>query len=205
MVPTSVLHYGSTDVGAELRERTGGSGPDGCIEAVGQEAHTYGPEYLYDKVKQQLRLENDRPPAIREAIMACRKGGSVFSLGVFAGLVDKFPLGALMNKGLTLRGAQQHGQRYVPMLLDRIARGEISTSHLATHVMSLDEGPHGYDLFKNKEDGCVRAVFQPTGAPTLTRTYCAPDEEGYLNLTVRPLREGVQDLRLSWFALLCRG
>jgi threonine dehydrogenase-like Zn-dependent dehydrogenase len=93
--------------------------------------------------------------------MACRKGGSVFSLGVFAGLVDKFPLGALMNKGLTLRGAQQHGQRYLPMLLDRIARGEIATSHLATHVMSLDEGPRGYDMFKNKEDGCVRAVFRP--------------------------------------------
>ena len=85
----------------------------------------------------------------------------MFSLGVFAGLVDKFPLGALMNKGLTLRGAQQHGQRYVPMLLDRIARGEITTSHLATHVMSLDDGPHGYDLFKHKQDGCVRAVFRP--------------------------------------------
>jgi threonine dehydrogenase-like Zn-dependent dehydrogenase len=160
-IGAETLDYSSTDVGAELRERTGGRGPDVCIEAVGQEAHTYGPEYLYDKVKQQLRLENDRPPAIREAIMACRKGGSVFSLGVFAGLVDKFPLGALMNKGLTLRGAQQHGQRYVPELLDRIARGEISTSHLATHVMSLDEGPRGYDMFKNKEDGCVRAVFRP--------------------------------------------
>ncbi len=160
-VGAETIDYSATDVGAELRERTGGRGPDVCIEAVGQESHTTGPAYLYDQVKQQLRLENDRPIAIREAIMACRKGGSVFSLGVFAGLVDKFPLGALMNKGLTLRGAQQHGQRYVPMLLDRIARGEITTSHLATHVMSLDEGPHGYDLFKNKEDGCVRAVFQP--------------------------------------------
>lgn len=160
-VGAETLDYSRTDVGAELRERTGGRGPDVCIEAVGQEAHTYGPEYLYDKVKQQLRLENDRPIAIREAIMACRKGGSVFSLGVFAGLVDKFPLGALMNKGLTLRGAQQHGQRYLPMLLDRMAEGEITTSHLATHVLSLDDGPHGYDIFKNKEDGCVRAVFQP--------------------------------------------
>ncbi|MBP2366777.1 hypothetical protein [Pseudonocardia parietis] len=93
--------------------------------------------------------------------MACRKGGSVFSLGVFAGLVDKFPLGALMNKGLTLRGAQQHGQRYLPMLLDRMSRGEITTSHLATHVMSLDEGPRGYDIFKRKQDGCGRSVFQP--------------------------------------------
>lgn len=160
-IGAETLDYSRADVGAGLRERTGGRGPDVCIEAVGQEAHTYGPEYLYDKVKQQLRLENDRPIAIREAIIACRKGGSVFSLGVFAGLVDKFPLGALMNKGLTLRGAQQHGQRYLPMLLDRMARGEITTSHLATHVMSLDDGPRGYDIFKNKQEGCVRAVFQP--------------------------------------------
>jgi threonine dehydrogenase-like Zn-dependent dehydrogenase len=95
--------------------------------------------------------------------MACRKGGSVFVLGVFAGLSDKFPLGALMNKGLTLRGAQMHGQRYIPMLLERMVNGELKTDHLATHVMSLDEGPRGYDMFKNKEDGCVRAVFEPHG------------------------------------------
>ncbi|MEU7399572.1 glutathione-dependent formaldehyde dehydrogenase, partial [Streptomyces albogriseolus] len=92
----------------------------------------------------------------------CRKGGSVFVLGVFAGLVDKFPLGAVMNKGLTLRGAQQHGQRYIPMLLERMARGELVTEHLATHTMSLDEAPRGYEMFKKKIDGCVRAVFQPT-------------------------------------------
>ena len=92
---------------------------------------------------------------------ACRKGGSVFCLGVFGGVVDKFPLGAVMNKGLTLRGAQQHGQRYIPMLLDRIATGELPTRHLATHPMRLDDGPTGYRMFKQKEDGCVRAVFRP--------------------------------------------
>jgi threonine dehydrogenase-like Zn-dependent dehydrogenase len=155
------LNYERVDVGAALREATGGRGPDVCIEAVGTEAHSNGPQYLYDQVKSKLKLETDRPIAVREAIHNCRKGGSVFVLGVFAGMVDKFPLGALMNKGLTLRSAQQHGQRYIPMLLDRIAAGELSTKHLATHVLPLDEGPKGYELFKNKEDGCVRAVFRP--------------------------------------------
>jgi threonine dehydrogenase-like Zn-dependent dehydrogenase len=155
------INYADTDVQAELRERTGGRGPDVCIEAVGMEAHSYGPQYLYDQAKQQLRLQSDRPIAVREAIHACRKGGSIFVLGVFGGLSDKFPLGALMNKGLTLRGAQQHGQRYIPMLLDRIASGELHTRHLATHQMTLDEAPHGYEMFKFKQDGCVRAVFRP--------------------------------------------
>ena len=155
------IDYTKTDVTAELKERSGGRGPDVCIEAVGMEAHSAGPDFLYDQAKQQLRLQTDRPTAIREAIYACRKGGSVFCLGVFAGAVDKFPLGAVMNKGLTLRGAQQHGQRYIPMLLDRIATGELPTRHLATHPMRLDDGPTGYRMFKRKEDGCVRAVFRP--------------------------------------------
>ncbi|WP_410651451.1 zinc-dependent alcohol dehydrogenase [Amycolatopsis sp. cmx-4-54] len=155
------LDYENTDVGAALREATGGRGPDVCIEAVGCEAHSFGPQHVYDQVKSKLKLETDRPIAVREAIHNCRKGGTVFVLGVFAGFVDKFPLGAVMNKGLTLRGAQQHGQRYIPMLLDRLAKGELSTGHLATHVLPLDDAPHGYDLFKNKKDGCVRAVFRP--------------------------------------------
>ena len=155
------LNYERVDVGAALREATGGRGPDVCIEAVGCEAHSPGPQYLYDQVKSKLKLETDRPIAVREAIHNCRKGGSVFVLGVFSGMVDKFPLGALMNKGLTLRGAQQHGQRYIPMLLDRIAAGELATKHLATHVLPLEEGAKGYQLFKDKEDGCVRSVFRP--------------------------------------------
>ena len=162
-IGAEIIDYTATDVGAELRERTGGRGPDVCIEAVGMEAHTPGPEHAYDKTKQRLRLQTDRPAAVREAVYACRKGGSIFVLGVFGGVVDKFPLGALMNKGLTLRGAQMHGQRYIPMLLDRIAAGELRTRHLATHRMPLDDAPHAYDLFKHKKDGCVRAVILPPG------------------------------------------
>ena len=127
------------------------------------EARSNGPQFLYDQVKQQLRMQTGRPLAVRDAIYNCRKGGSVFVLGVFAAAVDKFPLGAAMNKGLTLRGAQQHGQRYIPMLLERMARDELVTEHLATHVMPLDQGPEGYAMFKDKSDGCVRAVFLPNG------------------------------------------
>lgn len=160
-IGAEAIDYRTTDVQAELRERSGGRGPDVCIEAVGLEAHSTGPAYVYDRAKQQLRMQTDRPTAVREAIMACRKGGSVFVLGVFGGWVDKFPLGALMNKGLTLRAAQQHGHRYIPMLLERMARGELETAFLATHVMPLEDDPRGYEMFKNKEDGCVRAVFRP--------------------------------------------
>ncbi|MFI5844730.1 zinc-dependent alcohol dehydrogenase [Catenuloplanes sp. NPDC051500] len=155
------LNYTRDDIGSALLEATGGRGPDVCIEAVGMEAHRPGPQHAYDQVKQQLRLQTDRPSAVREAIYQARKGGSVFVLGVYAGFVDKFPLGALMNKGLTVRGAQMHGQRYIPMLLERMARGELVTEYLATHVMPLARGPEGYRMFKDKEDGCVRAVFEP--------------------------------------------
>lgn len=161
-IGAEVINYEETDVQAELRERSGGRGPDVCIEAVGLEAHARGPQYRIEQAKQQTRvLQTDRGDALRDAIIACRKGGTVFDLGVFVGLVDKFPMGALMNKGLTLRGAQQHGERYIPMLLERMAKGELKTAHLMTHPMALDEGVKGYDLFKNKKDNCVRAVFKP--------------------------------------------
>ncbi|WP_222268437.1 zinc-dependent alcohol dehydrogenase [Modestobacter marinus] len=162
-VGAETIDYSATDVLVELREQTGGRGPDICIEAVGMEAHTPGAHGVYDQVKQQLRLQTDRPAAVREAILACRKGGSVFVLGVFAAAVDKFPLGAIMNKGLTLRGAQVHGQRFTPRILEHMARGELVTEHLATHVLPLDEAPRGYQMFKDKADGCVRAVFTPNG------------------------------------------
>jgi threonine dehydrogenase-like Zn-dependent dehydrogenase len=160
-VGAETIDYTSTDVLADLRERTGGRGPDVCIEAVGMEAHSPGVHGVYDQVKQQLRLQTDRPSAVREAILACRKGGSVFVLGVFAAMVDKFPLGAMMNKGLTVRGAQVHGQRYTPRILQHMARGELVTEHLATHVLPLAQAPQGYQMFKDKTDGCVRAVFEP--------------------------------------------
>jgi threonine dehydrogenase-like Zn-dependent dehydrogenase len=162
-IGAETLDYTLTSVVAELKAMTGGRGPDVCSEAVGMEAHSNDPSSLYDQVKQQLRLQTDRPTAVREAIYACRKGGTVFTLGVFAGLVDKVPLGAVMNKALTLRGAQQHGHRYIPRILEGMRTGEIRTEHLATHTLPLEEGPKGYDMFKNKEDGCVRAVFQPNG------------------------------------------
>ncbi|MGL5930543.1 MAG: zinc-dependent alcohol dehydrogenase [Dermatophilaceae bacterium] len=163
VIGAETLDYSATSVPAELRELTGGRGPDVCIEAVGMEAHSTGPAYLYDQVKQQLRMQTDRPTAVREAVLSCRKGGSVFVLGVFGGIVDKFPLGAVMNKGLTVRGAQMHGQRYIPRILERMARGEIVTRHLATHLLSLEDGPSGYRAFKEKTDGCIRAVFLPHG------------------------------------------
>lgn len=161
VIGAETINYEGDSVAASLRERTGGRGPDICIEAVGMESDSPGPQYFYDKVKQQLRLESDRGIAIRDAIHACRKGGAVFILGVYGGLVDKFPLGAVMNKNLTLRGSQQHGHRYIPEILSRMARGEVKTAHLATHVMPLSKAPDGYRMFKAKDDGCVRAVFQP--------------------------------------------
>jgi threonine dehydrogenase-like Zn-dependent dehydrogenase len=157
------LDYTGTDVDVALRELTGGRGPDVCIEAVGMEAHAKGPQFAFDRTKQALRLQTDRSAALRQAVHACRKGGTVSILGVFGGVLDKFPLGAAMNKGLTFRMGQQHGQRYIPMLLDRMAAGEISTAHLATHPMPLEEGPEGYRMFQEKDDGCVRAVFLPHG------------------------------------------
>ncbi len=155
------IDYAETDVLDALREMTSGRGPDACVEAVGMEAHGPRPVYAYNKIKQVLRLQTGRPTAVREAIMACRKGGTVSIVGVFAGLVDKFPLGAAMNKALTLRMGQQPGQRYIPMLLDRIAAGEIDPGYLATHPMPLSEGVAGYRMFEKKQDGCLRAVFQP--------------------------------------------
>ncbi|WP_447646228.1 zinc-dependent alcohol dehydrogenase [Nocardioides zeae] len=143
-----------------LRDLTGGRGPDACIEAVGMEAQGRGLQGAYDKVKQAVRLETDRATPLREAVMACRKGGTVAVIGVW-GLLDKFPMGAVMNKGLTLRSAQQHGQAYVPTLLEHVASGALRTDLLATHVMPLEQGPQGYAMFKDKTDGCVRAVFAP--------------------------------------------
>ena len=155
------INYAEVDSVLDLlKEMTAGRGPDACIEAVGMEAHGTGAQYAYDRVKQALRLETDRGTALREAILACRKGGTLSVIGVY-GLMDKFPMGAIMNKGLTMRTAQQHGQAYVPRLLEHAARGELDPSYLATHRFPLEDAPKGYDMFKHKTDGCVRAVFTP--------------------------------------------
>ncbi len=160
-VGAETIDYTDSDSTLEqLREMTGGRGPDACIEAVGMEAHGTGPQYAYDRVKQALHLQTDRGSALREAIVACRKGGTLSVVGVY-GAIDKFPLGVIINKGLTMRAAQQHGQRYMPRMMEHLQRGELDTSFLVTHRMSLEESPRGYEIFKNKEDGCVRAVFAP--------------------------------------------
>jgi threonine dehydrogenase-like Zn-dependent dehydrogenase len=155
------INYMEVDSVVEtLKEMTGGRGPDACIEAVGMEAHGTGFQYAYDRAKQVLHLHTDRGQALREAIVACRKGGILSMIGVY-GLMDKFPIGVLMNKGMTLRTAQQHGQRYVPRLLEHVQRGELDPSFLITHRMPLENAVRGYDMFKHKTDGCVRVAFIP--------------------------------------------
>jgi threonine dehydrogenase-like Zn-dependent dehydrogenase len=159
-VGAETLNYTEVTVLEALQDMTGGRGPDACIDAVGMEAHGTGIGYAYDRAKQALRLETDRGTALREAIMACRKGGTLSILGVY-GLMDKFPIGTIINKGMTVRTAQQHGQKYVPRLLDHAVRGELDPSFLVTHRFSLEDSPKGYEMFKHKEDGCVRSVFIP--------------------------------------------
>lgn len=160
-VGSETINYAEVDSVLDvLQDMTGGRGPDSCIDAVGMEAHGTTLQYRYDRVKQALRLHTDRGDAIREAIMACRKGGTLSILGVY-GVMDKFPLGVMMNKGLTVRTAQQHGQAYVPRLLEHTVKGELDASFLATHRFSLEDSPTGYQTFKEKQDGCIRVVFTP--------------------------------------------
>jgi threonine dehydrogenase-like Zn-dependent dehydrogenase len=160
-VGAETIDYTQVDSVPEvLKEMTGGRGPDACIDAVGMEAHGTGLQYAYDRAKQLAHLHTDRGEALREAIKACRKGGTLSILGVY-GVMDKFPIGVIMNKGMTVRTAQQHGQAYMGRLLEHAAKGELNPSYLATHKFTLEDGPKGYAMFKHKTDGCVRAVFTP--------------------------------------------
>lgn len=154
-----ILNYEEIDVLEALKEMTGGRGPDACIDAVGMESHGLGVSYLYDKVKQGLMLESDRPQVLREAIYACRKGGVISIVGYYSGVIDKFPMGAALNKALRFRMGLQDGQRDVPRLLEHIRKGELDPSYLITHRMTLAEAPRGYEMFKHKTDHCVRVVF----------------------------------------------
>ena len=147
------------DIVEALRELTGGRGPDACIDAVGMEAHGVGPEWWYDRTKQAVRAESGRPIALRQAIMACRKGGTVSIPGVYGGIVDKIPMGALMNKGLTVRAGQTHVQRYTRPLLERIERGEIDPSFVISHRLPLEDAPRGYGIFAEKMDDCTKVVL----------------------------------------------
>jgi len=156
------LDYETVDsVPEALKELTGGRGPDACIDAVGLEAHYHGPAYAYDRVKQAMRLESERPFALREAIMSCRNGGIISVIGVYGGLVDKFPIGAVMNRGLTIKSGQCHVQRYMRPLLERILNGEIEPTFIVTHKLPLSEATRGYDIFKNKKEDCLKVVLKP--------------------------------------------
>ena len=155
------INYEEVDSVLEvLHQMTGGRGPDACIDAVGMEAHGEGIDYAVDRAKQALRIQTDRGSALRQAIVACRKGGILSILGVY-GVMDSFPLGVIMNKGLTVRTAQQHGQAYVPRLLELAQSGQLDASYMATHRFSLEDAPRGYEMFRSKEDGIIRAVFAP--------------------------------------------
>jgi len=154
------INYEDANVLEVLEDITAGRGPDACIDAVGLEAHSdFGPLQLYDRVKQAVRLETDRGPALREAIMACRNGGVVSVAGVYGGLMDKFPIGSLMNRSIIFRAGQCHVQRYTRPLLERIERGEIDPSFVITHHAPLERAPVGYEVFKNKQDNCVKVVL----------------------------------------------
>jgi threonine dehydrogenase-like Zn-dependent dehydrogenase len=142
-----------------LKEMTGGRGPDACIDAVGMEAHSEGLQYAYDRVKQAVRLESDRPIALREAVMACRNGGVVSVPGVYGGLIDKFPMGVVMNRGLTIRSGQTHVHRYMRPLLDRIQNDEIDPSEIITHRMPLADAAKGYKMFMDRDDECEKVVL----------------------------------------------
>jgi len=158
----TTVNFDDEDVRSTLLELTGGRGPDKCIDAVGLEAtHGAAHIHLYDKVKQAVRSETDRPHVLRQAILSCRSGGIVSVIGVYGGFVDKFPAGAWMNRSLTLRTGQCHVQRYMRPLLERIERGELDPTRIITHRLPLAEAPQGYDMFKNKKDGCEKVVLTP--------------------------------------------
>jgi threonine dehydrogenase-like Zn-dependent dehydrogenase len=156
-----MIDYEETDTYDMLMQLTGGRGPDSCMDAVGLEAHMSGSLYYYDRIKQAVMSESDRPIALRQAIMACRNGGTVSVPGVYGGLIDKMPMGAVVNKALTIKTGQTHVQRYFKPLLERIANGDIDPSFVVTHRMKLDEAPHGFDIFNRKQEGCIKIVLTP--------------------------------------------
>jgi threonine dehydrogenase-like Zn-dependent dehydrogenase len=155
------INYEEVNVLDALKTITGGRGPDACIDAVGMEAHGVGLVGAYDRVKQAMMLETERPNALREALMACRNGGVVSIPGVYGGFLDKMPIGSFMNRSLTLKTGQTHVQRYLKPLLDRVQMGEIDPSVIITHRMPLEQAPDAYRMFRDKQDECVKVVLKP--------------------------------------------
>jgi threonine dehydrogenase-like Zn-dependent dehydrogenase len=159
---TDQVNYEEVGVLETLAEMTAGRGPDACIDAVGMEAHHSNRAiHAYDRTKQATRMETERPHALREAILACRNGGHISIIGVYGGMMDKFPIGSLMNRSLTVRTGQCHVQRYLQPLLDRIRNGEIDPSFVISHTMPLSEAPEGYRMFRDKQDECNKVVLKP--------------------------------------------
>jgi threonine dehydrogenase-like Zn-dependent dehydrogenase len=156
-----VINYEQMDVPDALREMTGGRGPDSVIDAVGMEAHGTELDYWYDRIAQQIRLETDRPTALRQAIQACRKGGTVSMPGVYGGFIDKLPMGAAFNKGLTFKMGQTHVHKYLAPLTEHIQQGRIDPSFVITHEVPLDRAPEMYKTFRDKQDGCIKVVLKP--------------------------------------------
>ncbi|MEW6493192.1 MAG: zinc-dependent alcohol dehydrogenase [Cyanobacteriota bacterium] len=156
-----VLNFEEIDVGEALKEMTGGRGPDSVMDAVGMEAHGMGPEGLYDKAKQAVRLETGRPHALRQAILSCRKGGTVSVPGVYGGFIDKMPMGPFVNKALTMKTGQTHVHRYLRPLLDHIQNGDLDPTFVITHRLPLEQAPQGYEIFKHKQDNCIKVVLKP--------------------------------------------
>lgn len=155
------LNFDDADIFNKLKEMTGGIGPDSCIDAVGLEAHGATIDALYDRAKVALYLATDRSHALRQAIHACRKGGTVSVPGVYGGFLDKFPFGAAFAKGLTLKMGQTHVHRYLRPLLQRIQNGDIDPAFVITHRLSLEDAPYGYETFKKKENECIKIVMKP--------------------------------------------
>ncbi len=160
---TDIVNFAEDpDIVEQLKELTGGRGPDAVIDAVGMEAsHGHGALHAMERVKQASRAESDRGHALRDAILACRPGGIVSVIGVYGGLIDKFPAGALMNKGLQIRAGQCHVHKYIRPLYERIRDGQIDPSFVVTHRLGLDQAPDGYETFKHKQDECVKVVLKP--------------------------------------------
>jgi threonine dehydrogenase-like Zn-dependent dehydrogenase len=155
------INFDEQEVIESLKEMTGGRGPDHCIDAVGLESHGASLDAVYDRVKAATFTATDRPHVIREAIQACRKGGTVSIPGVYGGFVDKIPMGAAMNKGLTFKMGQTHVHKYLRPLMERIDRDEINPAFVITHRLKLDDAPLGYEMFKKKQDGCIKVVLKP--------------------------------------------
>jgi threonine dehydrogenase-like Zn-dependent dehydrogenase len=156
------VNYEDVDVIEKLKELTGGMGPDSCIDAVGMEAHGNTIGAFYDRAKQAVRLETDRPNVLRQAIQACRKGGTVSIPGVYGGFVDKMPIGAAFAKGLTLKMGQTHVQKYMRPLFERVEKGEIDPSFVITHRLNIEDAPQAYEIFEKKRDGCIKVVLKPS-------------------------------------------